>query len=167
MSTRLMPFWPPKKTAKAPDASSEGALASCRQGAHDVLKLSRRAIRIHTGAGACSGRRQTDTRTSALILGGVRQEERFPAELGELRQGISAWEAEVLVLIDPKPECMLKYLYEVVWKIQPVRRDHPRSDPRHWVDESPAAGMIRTHRKICGDFIGYHPDPKAERSFQQ
>jgi len=90
-----------------------------------------------------------------------------PTELGEVRQGIPAWEAGVLVLIDPKPECMLKYLFEAVWKIQPVRRDHPHNDPRHWVDEPPAAGLIRTHCKICRDFIGYRPDRKAERSSQQ
>jgi hypothetical protein len=95
------------------------------------------------------------------------QEGRPPTELEGLRQGIPAWEAEALMLIDPKPECILTYLFEVVWKIQPVRRDHPHSDPRNWADEPPAVGMSRTHCKICGDFIGYRPHSKAERSSKQ
>ena len=76
-------------------------------------------------------------------------------------------EAEVFMLIESKPECILNYLFEVVWKIQPVRRDHPHNDSQNWADEPPAAGLIRTHCKICGDFIGYRPDPKAERSLPQ
>ena len=63
--------------------------------------------------------------------------------------------------IEPKPALMLNYLYEKVWKIRPVRRDHLHNDRDLWVDEPPKAGVIRTHCKLCGDLIGYRPAPKS------
>lgn len=67
----------------------------------------------------------------------------------------------------PEPECILKYLFEVVWKIQPARRDHAHCDPRNWVDEPSAADMVRTHCKTCGNFIGYRPNLTARQPSQQ
>ena len=57
--------------------------------------------------------------------------------------------------IERKPKRILNYLYEVVWKIKPIKRDHAHGDPHNWVDEPPKKGMIRTHCKICGDLVGY------------
>lgn len=70
-------------------------------------------------------------------------------------------EPEGPIQIDPQPEHILKYLFEVVWNIPSVKRDHFHSDPQNWEDEPRKKGMIRTYCKICGDFIGYRPALKA------
>ena len=48
-------------------------------------------------------------------------------------------------------------LFFEFWGIKPVVRDHPHFLTENWVDEPAVAGKIRTHCKICGDFIGYRP----------
>jgi hypothetical protein len=64
------------------------------------------------------------------------------------------------MFIDPKPEYMLHYLFDVLWKIPIIKRDHFHNDPINWVDEPKKGRMIRTHCKVCGDFIGYRPFSK-------
>lgn len=50
---------------------------------------------------------------------------------------------------------ILNKLFEL-WGISPTR-DHPHHDPKNWIDEPPKNGMIRTHCKVCGEFVGYRP----------
>jgi hypothetical protein len=52
-------------------------------------------------------------------------------------------------------------LFFEFWGIKPVVRDHPHFLTENWVDEPAKAGKIRTHCKICGDFIGYRPVGRA------
>lgn len=49
------------------------------------------------------------------------------------------------------------HLFFEYWGIKPVVRDHPHFLIENWVDEPAIADKIRTHCKICGDFIGYRP----------
>lgn len=56
-----------------------------------------------------------------------------------------------------KPIPNFLHLFFEYWGIEPVVRDHPHFRPENYVDEPPVAGKIRTHCKICGDFIGYRP----------
>ena len=56
-----------------------------------------------------------------------------------------------------KPIPNFLHLFFEYWGITPVGRDHPHFLTENWVNEPAAAGKIRTHCKICGDFIGYRP----------
>jgi hypothetical protein len=84
----------------------------------------------------------------------------FPIEVGHRcgKKVETPMEVEAPMEDDSKPN-VLNYLFEVVWKIEPAKRDHPCFDPRNWVDEPPKGRMIRTHCKLCGDFVGYRPRP--------
>ena len=52
---------------------------------------------------------------------------------------------------------ILERMLHVEWKISLAVRDHSHCNPELWQDESPKRGKIRTHCKICGNFLGYRP----------
>ena len=69
---------------------------------------------------------------------------------------------ESLMEIEPNPKYLLNYLLDVVWRIEPPRRDHIHIHPRSWVDEPIHNGWIRTTCRVCGGFIGYRRVRKPE-----